>query len=778
MRLAAALVSAISVLIASCGTSSGSNPDDNSGSGGSSDNVGGGSPSSGGSSGNGVGGSVGTGGAGNGNDASTNNMMDGSVGNASGVPTIPVGLDAYRMWDRLADVRIGMRAYMRSTYDRSGGNEGADASHFLRQTDEDHNVTVDTVGPGVLYFVRTNHWHGSPWHYMVDGNDLVVQESSTATPNAPVNNSTFLPKEAFPSPLAVTWSATKGADLSWVPVPFTKSMTLAYGRTHYGTGYYIYDLFPQGAGNLSQPIAAFDGKTAPTQDVLDLFGKAGTDIAPTGAALTVTESMADVAASATQVIADLKTGPAQVRALVLRAPKAQALALGRAKLRITWDDAAAPSIDVPVALFFGAGTLYNRTNAEYLVKGLFAGVHFDATDVQLAAYWPMPFFHHAHIELVAGADAVPGLRWHIRTEPYTRPTNQAGYFHATFVDHGTPVNGQDLVVLDTTKTEGGGPFCGSFVGMSWIFSDNAQLGTLEGDPRFFFDDSESPQAQGTGTEEWGGGGDYWGGQNMTLPLAGHPTGSPDAASAKDPEDKIESAYRFLLADMMPFGRNARIQLEHGGNDDSTEHYRTVAYWYGLPGGCLTLSDQLHVSDTADEQAHTYTSATATAVDMLTSRFELGPQAPDVMDTGRQMKGDTEFSMKLDPSNKGAMLRRRLDYQYPDQRAEVYVADGAAGTKFDLAGIWYLAGSNRCVYSNPAAELAPAAHTVETSTRRFREDEFLIPRSLTEGRSAIRLRIHFTPVNTPLFTGDTPPVQPAWSEFRYWLYSYVMPPLPK
>ena len=49
-----------------------------------------------------------------------------------------------------------------------------------------------------------------------------------------------------------------------------------------------------------------------------------------------------------------------------------------------------------------------------------------------------------------------------------------------------------------------------------------------------------------------------------------------------PEDKIESAYRFLLADLMPFGKNARIRLEHGGTDQSTEHYETVTYWYGLP----------------------------------------------------------------------------------------------------------------------------------------------------------------------------------------------------
>jgi len=48
-------------------------------------------------------------------------------------PVIPVGLDAFRMWDHWAYLRIGQRTYMKSTYDRQGRNEFADASHFLYQ---------------------------------------------------------------------------------------------------------------------------------------------------------------------------------------------------------------------------------------------------------------------------------------------------------------------------------------------------------------------------------------------------------------------------------------------------------------------------------------------------------------------------------------------------------------------------------------------------------------------------------------------------------------------
>src|ERR1700752_4439124 len=110
---------------------------------------------------------------------------------------LAVGLDAYRYWDRWPEQKIGMRAYMRSTYDRTGGNEGADASHFLYQLSDDFNVTLDLEGSGILLFSRYNHWHESPWHYVVDGKDYVVQESSTADPLHPKPDSTFLPLAAF-----------------------------------------------------------------------------------------------------------------------------------------------------------------------------------------------------------------------------------------------------------------------------------------------------------------------------------------------------------------------------------------------------------------------------------------------------------------------------------------------------------------------------------------------------------------------------------------------------
>lgn len=702
---------------------------------------------------------------------------------------IPVGLDAYRQWDRWAYQRIGARAYMRSTYDRTGGN--ADASHFLYQFCDIANVTLDVEGPGILYFARFNHWHGSPWHFQVDGTDYLVEDSSTSDPTHPIENSIFLPERLFPNPLTWTWSATQGADLIWTPIAFERSFRMAYERTHYGTGYYIYHQYVEGAP-LSQPLRAWNTNSAPDPAVLDLIARSGTNLLPATGSLEaqqmgLEEQSGEIQLAPNQSVrfSEIAKAPSMIRALEFSAPREQALRFGRLRLRVTWDSRPDPSVDSPLTLFFGAGTLYNRDDREYLVKAFPVHIRFDAQRVYLACYFPMPFFRQARFELVNETPGtLTGVRWRIQYAPFRDPAYHVAYFHATYRNHPNPALGVDLNLLDTRQVEGGGDWSGHFVGTSLIFSHRADLRTLEGDPRFFFDDSQTPQAQGTGTEEWGGGGDYWGGRTMSLPFAGHPVGARKPEEAKNDEDLIESEYRFLLADLMPFGKNARIQLEHGGTNNSTEHYETVTYWYGLPSPSLIKTDELRVGDLASEKAHAYHSPHASAPVAIISRYEWGVDHvddkeiyPAHTEVGRYTTGTSEFTLKLTPENLGVMLRRTLDYSFPNQRAEVFVAP--AGTTphsnqdWKLAGTWYLAGSNSCVVSNPQSEVGPTQHTIETSNRRFRDDEFLIGRDLTQGGTAIRVRIHFTPANIPLYPGA--PLQPeAWSEIRYQAYCFVMP----
>jgi hypothetical protein len=709
---------------------------------------------------------------------------------APDLPVIPLGLDAYRMWEHWPDQRVGVRAYMRSTYDRAGENWAADATNYLYQLAPDKNVTLHVEGPGILYFARYNHWHGSPWLYEVDGVEHLVQESSTADPHHPVENSVFLPEHLFPEPLAWTWSTTRGADLMWVPIPFERSFRMMYGRTYYGTGYYIYHQFA-GSASLSQPLRAWDGQTPPDADVLALLKKSATELLPMRhsaeeSALQITwhEGQVQVPARTTSTVWNWSDGGATLRAIEFSVPRAQAIDFGQLRLRVTWDGAAQPSIDAPLALFFGAGTLYNRDDREYLVRAFPVQIRFDQTRVHLACVFPMPFERSARIELSnTGDTAFTDVRWAVRRAPLRQPMAHQGHFHATYRDHPNPPLGHDLVLLDTDEVEGGGHWSGHLVGTSWIFSHRGNLTTLEGDPRFFFDGSQTPQAQGTGTEEWGGGGDYWGGLNMSLPLAGHPCGARRPEAATDPLDLIQSAYRFLLADLMPFGRRAVIRLEHGGENQSTEHYETVTYWYGRNTSTLEPTDRLEIGDVASELAHDYQSPEASEPYSIESRYEWGPDTtadgreifPAHRQTGRTTTGTSEFTLKLRRDNLGVLLRRTLDYWFPNQRAEVSVARVAEGNvgEFEPAGVWFLAGSNTYIFSYPENETAPPRPEIKRSNRRFRDDEFLIQRRLTEGADAIRVRIRFTPANIPLLPHFSLPVE-AWSEIRYECFSIIAP----
>jgi hypothetical protein len=713
-----------------------------------------------------------------------------------------VGDDAYLMWDRLPYHRIGVRALMRSTYDRTGGNRDADASHFLYQQADDFNVALDVTGPGVLYFVRTNHHHGSPWHYEVDGDDLIVKESATDDPvgaNQRLQSSVFMPQELFPYPLTWTWPTTKGADLMWRPIPFADTFRLAYSRTFYGTGYFILHQIAAGTEHLSRPLRTWD-RQSPDPGVTQLLSRAGEDIAPVGEGVAQTKGKFNLQPRDWVTLECRATPPAVIRALKLTVPRSRAFEFGKCRLRITWDDRWHASVDAPIDHFFGAGQLHNDDGREFLVRGLPLVVRYDGDNVHLECYWPMPYFSRARIELQNTGDRViDGIAYEVRTVPFRDPQNHVGYFHATYSDHPAPTPGRDVVFLDTDHQEGGGPWSGNFVGMTWVFSHNGNLTTLEGDPRFFFDDSRTPQAWGTGTEEWGGGGDYWGGRNMTTPLAGHPVGR-EASKAESPMDLVNSAYRFLIADHFPFGRRAVIGLEHGGGNTSTEHYSGVVYWYGSPAPALVLSDELNVCDAADAERHRYVSPTAESPYALVSRYEWGPDSdapgwwhgdrveaggarqffPAEQDQVRVMRGATEFSVTLDPENHGVLLRRKFDYQYPNQRARVSVRAADSNAAWTAVGEWYTAGSNTCVHSRPQgpnfspAELAPTEHNVITSNRRWREEEFLIPRSLTRGLKQLDVRIEHVPDDRELFPGHPFPVGNAWSEARYWVYCYVLP----
>jgi hypothetical protein len=126
-----------------------------------------------------------------------------------------------------------------------------------------------------------------------------------------------------------------------------------------------------------------------------------------------------------------------------------------------------------------------------------------------------------------------------------------------------------------------------------------------------------------------------------------------------------------------------------------------------------------------------------------------------------------------------MLRRKLDYVYPNQHANIYVR-AAGTTDWKFAGEWYTAGSNTYYHSYPKGkaftedELKMPEPEIIAGNRRWREEEFLIAEEHTKGIEKLEIKIEFIPNKKQLLPGVDFPAESAWSEARYWVYCYSMP----
>jgi len=128
-----------------------------------------------------------------------------------------------------------------------------------------------------------------------------------------------------------------------------------------------------------------------------------------------------------------------------------------------------------------------------------------------------------------------------------RTTRQAGYLHATYRDFPAPTPGQDLVLLDTREVEGGGEWSGNFHRhLHYLFPSRRLEHAGRRHPRFFFDDSQTPQAYGTGDEmEWRRRLLGWS-QYDAAPLPGTRPAARNAKEAKNDLDMMSQRIAFSL----------------------------------------------------------------------------------------------------------------------------------------------------------------------------------------------------------------------------------------
>jgi hypothetical protein len=240
------------------------------------------------------------------------------------------------------------------------------------------------------------------------------------------------------------------------------------------------------------------------------------------------------------------------------APRQEVEILRQLIVRCWWDGEEAPSVEVPVADFFGMGFGEWRD---------FTSLPVNMTSGGYNAYWPMPFRRSARITVEnTGSVPITNFYYNIDIRTYDQLPDDALYFHAQFRQERTRP-GEPITILDA---RGRGHYVGTLLSMQP--ERGSHLGYLEGDERIFIDGESQPSIVGTGTEDYFSSGWYYDTGEYSAPYHGVPI--------KDEQRGRISTYRWHVEDPIPFRERLLFHIEHGGtNDAAGVEYASVAFWY-------------------------------------------------------------------------------------------------------------------------------------------------------------------------------------------------------
>jgi len=259
-------------------------------------------------------------------------------------------------------------------------------------------------------------------------------------------------------------------------------------------------------------------------------------------------------------------GPGVITHMWLTSHAGWAGELNALVLRIYYDDAAEPGVEVPLGDFFAVG------------QGKPAPVESIPVQVSptgsLSCFWRMPFRKSARIVVTNdNPDRSTGLYWQVDWVQLEDLPPQTPYFYARYRQEYPAVAGSDYLLADL---KGSGFYVGTV--MSVTLGQSSWFG--EGDDFFYIDGESVPSLQGTGTEDYFN--DAWGFRARTGPWFGQPRWQGDA-----PGDS-GVCYRWHLPDPVYFSKSLKVAIEHKGNRDEAEEgfflerpdfFSSVAYWY-------------------------------------------------------------------------------------------------------------------------------------------------------------------------------------------------------
>lgn len=481
--------------------------------------------------------------------------------------------------DWLGWSRVGKNTVtgLASSYDRLDGN--ADYSQYESPpgyVPDAMPATIATLdGPGVIY----RFWMP---HATANQNFLVkLFFDGEPAPRIDTTSSALLGGSYgyFDAPLV---DLAAGGQTCYEPIPFAHSLRIeTFNQQLPPSGFsvlrhyyqYTYRLFPQ-REDIQSYDGALDGAESQARAALiALFASAGTHPAGDSPA-TEWLAIGGIVLSAGQeaLLADL-VGPGVVRQVNYLPGAATDAELQALRLKVRYDEDAAPAIDASLADFFGAGQ--GREPYASLPLGT------ESID-GFYSYWPMPFHRRIQVALYnAGAAPILVNGAKVAYENAGVAVD-SGYLHCKV--QSTVRSAADIYhpILDVS---GRGHYVGSLL---YLRQDSFSFAMLEGDDQIFVDDQ--PPILGTGLEDAYNGGYYY---NWVLIQPNEPEGpSPRFALRplhgilyvnRDNAIPIARAdqYRWLIGDRVPFAEHIDVRIENRYGDVGGA-WTSVAFWYQQP----------------------------------------------------------------------------------------------------------------------------------------------------------------------------------------------------
>lgn len=447
-----------------------------------------------------------------------------------------------------------------------------------------------TAGPGYIariYFTHRQHdWaleegdnpkslEATEWGFFHEVGNIRFYFDDEPTPRIDMPVTQFFSGNSWPflAPLVGHYGTANGGNISYLPMPFSRSVLVATTGLPRLFGIEVVK-FNQDPGNLhSFDLSLNPSEVQELNRAIDLWNNRGEHpYYPRGDLLSLKRDLTIPPFSSTEITLP---GPGVITSLELY------LASGmdeKMRMKIFWDDESSPSVEGLIRPLFGTAEGMRR------YRSLPLGIRWTGDRNEFYNYFPMPFNSQARILFENGRGDATDMRVEILYHPAPFKAN-IPRFHAAFKRERLQARGDDGGNYILADLAGSGRYVGCILTMYDL--DRSPVDAVDA-PHWYFAYLESDMniwvdgryaLPGTGIE-----GDFDAGyyyiytdvpeRNWIFPLSGN--------TWKDHENwgEATSQYRFYLTNKVEFTNSLRVEVEHGfkGNNLSVT-YSSTAFWY-------------------------------------------------------------------------------------------------------------------------------------------------------------------------------------------------------